>query len=116
MGRRAVDERGFETLRRLRQRYDDVPLSDFKALVREQYFMLLIDEAASLAAIPSILPSELETRSKAFDLIKDVMAAAGKLSAEDEKRLREVGGLFGVEQGETATIPFPRRGAQAKAS
>jgi pimeloyl-ACP methyl ester carboxylesterase len=116
MGRRAVDERGFETLRRLRQRYDDVPLSEFKALVREQYFMLLIDEEATLAAIPSMLPSELETRSKAFDVIAEVMAAMGKLSQEDEKRLREVGGLFGVEQGEATTIPFPRRGAQAKAS
>jgi pimeloyl-ACP methyl ester carboxylesterase len=116
IGRRAVDERGFETLRRLRQRYDDVPLSEFKALVREQYFMLLIDEEATLAAIPSMLPSELETRSKAFDVITEVMAAMGKLSQEDEKRLREVGGLFGVEQREATTIPFLRRGAQAKVS
>jgi hypothetical protein len=30
--------------------------------------------------------------------------------------LREVGGLFGVEQGQTTTIPFPRREVQAKAS
>ena len=116
MGRRAVDERGFETLRRLRQRYGDVPLSEFKAVVREQYFMLLIDEEATLASIPSMLPSEAETRNEAFDVIKEVMGALGNLSAEDEKRLREVGGLFGVDQGEATTIPFPRRGAQAKAS
>jgi hypothetical protein len=116
MGRRAVDERGFETLRRLRQRYDDVPLSEFKALVREQYFMLLIDETACLTAIPSMLPSELDPRSKGFDLIKEVMAAMGKLSAEDERRLCEVGGLFGLEQGQATTIQFPRREVQAKAS
>jgi hypothetical protein len=116
MGRRAVDERGFETLRRLRQRYEEVPLSEFKALVREQYFMLLIDEEASLAAIPSMLPSEIETRSKGFDLIKEVMAAAGTLSSEDQKRLLEVGGLFGLDQGQPTTIPFPRRDIQAKAS
>jgi hypothetical protein len=116
MGRRAVDERGFETLRRLRQRYDDVPLSEFKALVREQYFMLLIDETACLTAIPSMLPSELDPRSKGFDLIKEVMAAMGKLSAEDERRLREIGGLFGLEQGQATTIRFPRREVQAKAS
>ena len=112
LGRRAVDERGFETVRRLRQRYGDVPLSEFKALVREQYFMLLIDQEATLAAIPSMLASEVETRSKAFDLIKEVMAAVGTLSAEDEKRLREIGALFGVEQGEGRTIPFPRREVQ----
>jgi hypothetical protein len=116
MGRRAVDERGFETLRRLRQRYDDVPLSEFKALVREQYFMLLIDETACLAAVPSMLPSELDPRSKGFDLIKEVMAAMGKLSAEDEKRLHEVGALFGLEQRQATTIQFPRREVQVKAS
>jgi len=116
LGRRAVDERGFETFRRLRQRYGDVPLAEFKALVREQYFMLLIDEEGTLAAIPSMLGSDVETRSKAFDVIKEVMAALGTLSAEDEKRLGEVGGLFGVAQREATTIPFPRRGAQAKAS
>jgi pimeloyl-ACP methyl ester carboxylesterase len=116
MGRRAVDERGFETLRRLRQKYEDLPLPEFKALVREQYFMLLIDGEAALAAISSMLPSQAETRSKAFDVIKEVMAAIGKLSAEDEKRLREIGGLFGVEQGEVTTVPFPRREVPAKAS
>jgi hypothetical protein len=116
LGRRAVDERGFETLRRLRQRYGDVPIAEFKALVREQYFMLLIDQEGTLAAIPSMLPSEAQTRSEAFDIIKEVMAALGNMSAEDEKRLREVGALFGVEQGKATTIPFPRREGQAKAS
>jgi len=112
LGRRAVDERGFETFRRLRQRYGDVPLAEFKALVREQYFMLLIDQEGTLAAIPSMLGSDLETRSKAFDVIKEVMAALGTLSAEDEKRLGEVGALFGLEYGEGRTIPFPRREVQ----
>jgi len=116
LGRASVDERGFETVRRLRGKYGDIPLSEFKTLIRDQYFMLLIDEEASLAAIPSMLPSEAETRSKAFDVIKEVMAAVGKLSPEDEKRLREIGGLFGVEQGEATTIPFPRREVQAKVS
>ena len=98
LGRAAVDERGFETVRRLRGRYGDIPLSEFKTLVRDQYFMLLIDENAALAAIPSMLPPDTETRSKAFDLMKEVMAAVGKLSAEDEKRLRKTGRLFGIEE------------------
>ena len=73
--------------------------------------ILLTASAATLG----MLPSETETRSKAFDLIREVMSAAGKLSAEDEKRLREIAGLFGLEPGEGTTIPFPRR-EQAKAS
>jgi hypothetical protein len=116
LGRAAVDERGFETVRHLRGRYGDITLSEFKTLVRDQFFMLLIDKDASLAAIPSMLPPNSETRSQAFDVIKEVMAAVGKLSAEDEKRLREIGGLFGIDQPEATTIPFPRRELQSKAS
>ena len=117
LGRRSVDERGFETVRRLRGKYGDIPLSEFKTLVRDQYFMLLIDRDAALAAIPSMLPSDSQTRGKAFDLIKGVMAAVGKLSPEDEERLSEIGRLFGIGD-EGATIPFPhaRQELQAIAS
>src|SRR5262245_43570645 len=37
-GRAAVDERGFEAVRRIRRAYGDIPLSAFKALVREQFY------------------------------------------------------------------------------
>jgi pimeloyl-ACP methyl ester carboxylesterase len=116
MGRGSVDPRGFETVRRLRTRYGDLPLSEFKTLVREQYFMLLIDKDASLAALPSMLPAEAETRREAFKVIKGVMAACGEPSTEDEKRLSEIGRLFGIgKQG--ATIPFLQiRRVPAKAS
>jgi hypothetical protein len=85
--------------------------------VRDQYFMLLIDKDASLAAIPSMLPSDTQMRSKAFDLIKEVMAALGTPSPEDEKRLRQIERLFGIGD-EGAMIPFPhgRRELQTIAS
>src|SRR5262249_25747000 len=43
LGRAAVDERGFETVRRIRQAHGDMPLAQFKALVREQFLILLVD-------------------------------------------------------------------------
>ena len=93
-----------------------MPLSEFKTLVREQYFMLLIDKDASLAALPSMLPAEAETRREAFNVIKEVMAACGEPSTEDEKRLSEIGRLFGIGD-EGATIPFLQiRRVPAKAS
>ena len=113
LGRGSVDERGFETVRRLRGRYGDIPLAEFKTLIRDQYFMLLIDKDASLSAIPSMLPPDTETRKQAFDLVKEVMTAIGELSPEDEKRLSDMGLLFGI--GDGATVPFPHI-RQAKAS
>jgi pimeloyl-ACP methyl ester carboxylesterase len=117
LGRGSVDERGFETVRRLRNRYGDMPLSEFKTLLRDQFAMLLIDEKAALAALPSLLPADAAIRREGFNAIRQVMTACGETSAEDEKRLSEIGRLFGIGE-DAATIPFPqnRRGASAKAS
>jgi pimeloyl-ACP methyl ester carboxylesterase len=108
MTRAAVDERGFETVRRIRQAHGDLPLAVFKTLVREQFNMLLIDKDAALAAIPSLLPADPEIRQKAFDLIDEVMSARGEMSAEDKKRMGEVARLFGVADDESAG-PSPFR-------
>jgi Protein of unknown function (DUF3141) len=96
MTRAAVDERGFETVRRIRLTHGDIPLAAFKALVREQFNMLLIDREAALAAIPSMLPPDAETRRTALDLIKEILVSRGELSVEDKQRLDEIARLFGI--------------------
>jgi Protein of unknown function (DUF3141) len=115
MTRAAIDERGFEALRRIREAHPDLSLAAFKALVREQFNMLLIDEEAALAAIPSMLPTAAETRAEAFDLIRQVLSARGEVSAEDGERLAQVGRMSGVGEGGVAT-PFrqAREGASDK--
>jgi pimeloyl-ACP methyl ester carboxylesterase len=120
MTRASVDERGFEAVRRIRQTHGDMPLSDFKALVREQFNMLLLDPEAALAAIPSMLPPDAETRAKAFDLIKQVLSARGELSADDKKRLADIAGLFRADDRPREVRPVspssPRAGPHARAS
>ena len=103
-GRAAVDERGFEAVRRVRRAYGDIPLSTFKALVREQFYLLLIDTEAALAALPSMLPADADTRRKAYELIKQIMSARGELSAEDKERMLRMARAFGVEEAST-TVP-----------
>jgi pimeloyl-ACP methyl ester carboxylesterase len=115
LGRGSVDERGFESVRRLRSRYGDLSLSEFKTLVREQFAMLLIDQQAALAALPSLLSADTGKRGEAFDAIEQVMAASGETSAEDEKRLREIGRLFGIpEESATIRVLPNRRESQRK--
>src|SRR4029077_15558904 len=72
LARRAVDERGFEAVRQIRRTHGDMPLAAFKALVREQFLILLVDTEAAYAALASMLPADADTRRKAFDLIKQV--------------------------------------------
>jgi pimeloyl-ACP methyl ester carboxylesterase len=116
MTRAAIDERGFEAVRRIRKTHGEISLPDFKALVREQFNMLLIDQEAALAAIPAMLPSDAETRHKAFGMIKQVLGSRGEMSPEDDKRLSEVARLFEVgKEGSTDLIPFRRTRKQLQA-
>jgi hypothetical protein len=78
-----------------------MPLAEFKAAVREQFNMLLIDEAAALTAIPAMLPDNREARSEALGLIKQILGARGDLSLEDKKRLDHLANLFGIDEKES---------------
>jgi hypothetical protein len=94
-----VDERSLEALRRMRKedRESRLTLAQFKNLVREQFFMLLLDRDAGLAAIPKMLPPDLDARRAAFAAIRDVLTASGEISGETARRLGQVAQLFGVE-------------------
>jgi pimeloyl-ACP methyl ester carboxylesterase len=107
-----VDERSLEALRRMRQSDAAVrlTLAEFKMLVREQFFMLLLDRDAALAAIPNLLPENIDERRRAFAVIEEVLSASAGISGEVARRLKQVAGLFGLEEN---TIPFDPK---AKAS
>src|SRR5580704_11588690 len=97
-----VDERSLEALRNLR-RNDTGPrltLSEFKMLVREQFFMLLLDQETALAAIPKMLPGNADDRRAAFAAIRQVLSASAAISGETASRLQRVAELFGVDAKE----------------
>ena len=100
--RGSVDERTFAAIRRLRGAQDEssrLTLADFKALVSEQYFMLMIDEDATLAAIPDLLPSDHQVRRRAFVTLRQILSASGAVTGDAAERLRRIARLFGVEVG-----------------
>ena len=119
MSRGSVDERAFELVRRIRAASDDtarLPLAEFKALVREQYFMLLIDEDETLEAIPALLPARAEDRRKGLAILREVVGARGEAEGESAKRLARVVALFNVKgHGSEIVrigIPQPKHRAQ----
>ena len=116
MNRRSIDERGFEMASRLREAHSDMSVADFKALVREQFNILSIDQEAALAAIPSMLPPDADTREKAYGLVKQLMSARGELSTEDKERMNEIARLFGLGSSAPPRLREVTKKPQAKAS
>jgi len=94
-----VDERSLEALRNLRRNDAGarLTLSEFKTLVREQFFMLLLDREAALAAIPKLLPDNANDRRAAFAAIGKVLSASAAISGEVASRFQRVAELFGVD-------------------
>ena len=116
--RNAVDERGFEAIRRMRKARQDhrqMTLAEFKALIRAQHYMLKIDEEAALAAIPGLLPDSMDERRAGFATLREVLGASGALGDAATERLGRVAALFGLET-EPATFVPRSAGGGRKAS
>jgi len=104
----SIDERCFAVLRQFRADQPEdrrTTLADFKAMVREQYLLLRIDEQRAMAAIPTLLAGEATDRSAILELIRRIVWAAGDPSIGIETRFKQVEAL--LEGGSTAALPGP---------
>jgi hypothetical protein len=98
MARGMVDERSLEALRQIRAEDSGsrLTLAQFKTIVREQFFMLLLEPEASLGAIPKLLPQGEDERRAGLAVIRNVLSASAEISGETAKRLDRVTQLFGL--------------------
>jgi hypothetical protein len=95
MPEKAVDERAFEMLRRIRVEHGaEKNLAEFKQDLREQYFMLRLDEIGAVALIPELLKGHEEEWPKLLEYIRKVATAGGPLGEEGKRRLAELERLF----------------------
>src|SRR5256714_931791 len=97
-----ADERSLEALRNVRRKDAGtrLTLTEFKMLVREQFFMLLLDQEGALAAIPKLLPNDVNQRRTVLAAMREVLSASGAIADERAARLQRVAGLFGVDAAE----------------
>jgi hypothetical protein len=114
-----ADERSFAVIRRVRAAYgpDRMPLAAFKRVLRQQFFMLLIDEQAAIAALPALLPADPAARAAGFETLRAVVTAPGEMPAPVAERLQAMERIFGggnapAEDGKVRRLR-PRRGGAA---
>jgi pimeloyl-ACP methyl ester carboxylesterase len=121
MPRGAVDERGIAALRRTRvapEGTSRLTLAQFKAMAREQYFMLLLEPQAAVEAIPKMLPPNPALRSKVLAALRQVLSASGAIEPEVEGRLERIASLCGIDGGtrRLAIVPSANKAERVKAS
>jgi hypothetical protein len=107
-----VDERSFNLLRRAREEAGEgLRLGEFKRLVREQFFMLLLDERRAIEAIPAMLAKDHDLAVRMADNLLRTIELVGLSGSLAEARLAEIKSLIDANDqraGPTAHREKPR--------
>ena len=91
-----VDERGFNLLRRAREEAGSgMSLGDFKKLLRDQFFMLQLDERACLDAIPEMLAKDRDLADELIGRLRRIVNVVGQAAAKE--RLAEIEPLLRLD-------------------
>jgi hypothetical protein len=106
-----ADERSFTIIRRIRAAMGRgaLSLAEFKRTIRQQFFMLLIDESRAIETLPALLPDDPAMRAKALEVLRAVVEAAGDMPPEALRRMAEVERIFGGEPPAEAPNVAARR-------
>ena len=96
----SADERGYAVLKAIRAMQpvnNRLSIAELKALVKEQYLLLRLDEERAVRAIPRLLPDSDAARRAGLTALYSMLEARGALPEESARRLARVEALFGVE-------------------
>jgi len=101
----SVDERGFaalDALRRAQTTNRRLTFGEIKALFRDQYLLVRLDEERAVRAIPNLLPDDETQRHAAWAAVQGVIAARGELPEEGKRRLGRLRDLFAATEQQAA--------------
>jgi hypothetical protein len=100
----AADERGLAFLRRLRDEHrGGLTLMEFKQLVRDQFFMLLLDEDRAVGAIAAMLSTDKERVARMHRGLRGLIEAVGLKTDTGKARLAEIEAMFAAIGGAPAS-------------
>lgn len=106
-GAPATDERNFKRLRASRAELEaSATLSEFKRLVREQFFILKLDREQALNTLPALLAGQSSSDiERHLEHLQHVLSASGELSEHAADRFAQVKALFGQARPAEASQP-----------
>jgi len=97
-GNGVIDERPFNGIKKLMADSGmdkSASLQLLKETIRQQTFLVRMDEARALAGLKIILPTKI-ARQQALNLARELLALSGPISAEKEGRLENVARVLGM--------------------
>ncbi|MGQ3671677.1 DUF3141 domain-containing protein [Xanthobacter sp. TB0136] len=102
---RVLDERAAEALNIARKNLMDLSVEDFKSMVREQFFMILLDEHQDKAIDAlSDLVTDKDQRQKLLNEVVSIASAQGALSPAAAQRTQKIAQILDVNAPKGASL------------
>jgi hypothetical protein len=89
-------------MREIRDAAQRSTLAEFRAMVRDQAFMLLLDPEAAFAALPALIP-DTKSRRRTVAAVRQVLSASGEITGEVAERLQRIARLLDVDDVASAS-------------
>jgi pimeloyl-ACP methyl ester carboxylesterase len=90
-----ADERGFRLLEHMREDTGSgLSLADFKTMVRDQFFTLLLDERRAIEAIPAMLDADPDLAPRMASTLRKLIDVVGVETKLGKSRLAEMTAMF----------------------
>jgi hypothetical protein len=103
-----VDERGLRLLERMREEAGTgLSLAAFKAMARDQFFTLLLDERRAIEAIPAMLDADPDFALRMGSSLRKLIETVGVESKLGKTRLAEITAMFESRKA----VKAPKNGA-----
>ena len=101
-----ADERGFQLLQNIREEAGaGLTLAEFKKVVRDQFFSLLLDQRRAVAAIPAMLAKEPDLTPRWAAEFRRLLDVVGTESEVSKARLAEIEALIKEKPGVARSQP-----------
>jgi len=92
-----VDERGYRAIQEVNASLPEkarIGLNRLKESIRNQYFLMMLNEEQAVAAIPKLLPDDRRQRDLALAAVRRIAGAPGDLHGDEKTRLARIEELF----------------------
>lgn len=101
---RRLDARALTAVQAVRKHLIQMPLEEFKSLIRTQFFVLVLSREAGLTALTKMV-SEPEKRKELVDLVIRIAGADGTISPSETLRINEISQLLNIDITDNKGIP-----------
>lgn len=100
---RRLDQRGLTALQAIRVQLAKMPITEFKTLVRMQFFVLLLNREAAITALLKLVPDQAK-RHDLIQLIIQTVGADGTILPSEDLRINEISKFLNINTANVETI------------